>query len=256
MNEPIWEGVYADFTEAPQDGPGYDSERWRSAILAKLAATRAAAAQHTTTIPAEVCYQDSMLPVVAALVLAARGRVEVLDFGGALGADYYPVVRSLPVNADISFHIVENNAVCALGRKAFSDDPKVHFHERLPPPSEVTCDIIHLGSSLHYVADWQALLQGFCNYSPSYLLLSDLPAGEIPTYASSQRYYESRMPVWFFNAKEVIQCVTDLGFSLQLKARYLSTILGVAQPCPQDNFEEEYRLGYSSIMLFSNGGEA
>jgi len=107
-----------------------------------------------------------------------------------------------------------------------------------------------LCSSLQYVEDWKGLIGDLARYGAEYLLLVDLPAGDIPTYATVQNYYESKIPYWFFNVKDVIDSVTGAGFKLLFKSTYIGERLGKEQPLPQKNFPEEYRAGDSCNLLF------
>jgi hypothetical protein len=78
-------------------------------------------------------------------------------------------------------------------------------------------------------------------------------AGDIPTYVSIQNYYGSRIPVWFFNVNEIIEVMSGEGLELINKSTYISRILGIEQPYPQENFEDLYKLGNSCNLLFARG---
>jgi len=248
MNRPIWQGVYKDFSEVPAEGPGHSGEQWIKNSLKKIDQLRKLADQ-PKTVPLVTAYRESLLPLLSSLVYAETGRVRILDFGGGLGFTYYQVAGGLPDTAHLEFHIIEMGEVCEAGKVFFQNEPKIFFHAELP--TEVNeFDIVHIGSSLQYVEDWRNVMASLCGYQPGYILFTDLPAGDIRTYASSQYYYGSKMPCWFFNVAEVIGAVCENGYGLIFKASYMSRILNEEQPYPQANFSEEYRLGYPGILLF------
>ena len=249
MKVPIWEGVYENFQEVPATGPGFRGEEWIRNSLKKIKTLRDAAKENKT-VPTVTSYRESLLPVITSTVYKELRRARVLDFGGGIGFTYYQVARSLPKTDNFEYHIVEMKQVCETGREVFKDEANVFFHSRLPNDIE-RVDIVHMGSSLHYIEHWRETLARLCEYIPRYFLFTDLTAGDIPTYASSQKYYGSRIPIWFFNVDEIIDVMSGEGWELIFKSTYTPKILGVEQPYPQDNFEDVHKLGYPCILLFA-----
>jgi len=50
---------------------------------------------------------------------------------------------------------------------------------------------------------------------------------------------------------EVINAMTRQNYYLVFKSAYVATILGQEREIPQDNFEEQYRLGHTCSLLFA-----
>lgn len=246
---PIWEGVYESFQEVPSMGPGFNGRTWVENSLSKIR-TLHQAANEKKTIPAVTKYSNSLLPLVTCMVHDESRSASVLDFGGALGFTYYQVLKSLPNPSGFKYHIIEAEEICKVGRDFFKDDASIFFHSEFPKDMGII-DILHIGSSLHYVEKWAETLRRLCGYMPRYVLFTDLAAGDIPTYASAQNYYDSKIPVWFFNIDELMAVLIQKGYQLIFKASYNASILGIEQDCPQENFEERYRLGASCILLFA-----
>ncbi len=249
MKVPIWEGVYESFKEVPATGPGFRGEEWIRNSLKRIKTLRDTAKENKT-VPTVTTYPESLLPVITSTVYKELRRARVLDFGGGIGFTFYQVARSLPKTDNFEYHIVEMKQVCEAGREFFKDEANVFFHSRLPNDIG-RVDIVHMGSSLHYIEHWRETLARLCEYVPRYFLFTDLTAGDIPTYASSQKYYGSRIPVWFFNVDEIIDVMSGEGWELIFKSTYTPKILGAEQPYPQDNFEDMYKLGYPCILLFA-----
>ena len=120
--------------------------------------------------------------------------------------------------ADAEFHIVESPALVDAGARLFEADRRVNFHDRLPaslPP----LDLLHISTALQYVDDYPALLTSLIAYRPRYVLMVDLPAGDIPTFATGQvNVRGSVIPSWFFNAPEIIALVESAGYRVTFKA--------------------------------------
>jgi putative methyltransferase (TIGR04325 family) len=117
------------------------------------------------------------------------------------------------------------------------------------PASPETFDIVHLGSSLHYIDNWRSLISQLAGYKPTYFLLTDLTAGDIPTFVTAQNYYGAKIPVRFFNITEVLDAMSASGFKLIFKSRFRGTYLDKVQPVPQENFPQELRLGDTCSIL-------
>jgi putative methyltransferase (TIGR04325 family) len=228
----VWEGVYAGFDEVPAVGDGFSGERWTRAVSG-------AAAQ-----PA----YPSLLAILLAVAETGTGPIRVLDFGGGTGSGYRHAKESVP-GLKVDYHVVEMPNVCEAGRPMFAGDQAIHFHSEMPIVSEL--DVAHFGSSIQYVRDWQGLLKQVARLNPKYILFSDLAAGENPTYASAQTYYDSRIPVWFFNFADFSGFLGSLGFGLRFRVRADTSYFGEKRECPQENFPPEYRLGYPSHALFA-----
>lgn len=244
MKNNIWEGIYRSFKELPVLGDGFQSDQWiidsRRKMIDLLKEDKSSIFSLRNVEP--------FLPVVVALIDNGKKDIKILDFGGNLGITYSQL-RSSAISRKIEYHIVENHRVCEEGKKLFSLDKSIQFHDSLPENLGYV-DIVHIHSVLQYVQDWKSKIKQLMAYRPKYFLLVNLSAGNIPTYATVQNYYDSKLPYWFLNINEVIDIFRAEGFELLFKSTYHATILGREQEIPQDNFPEEYRLGNACNLLF------
>ncbi len=251
MIKHIWEGIYNSFDECPKCDRGFESDRWvcqeTNKINRLLEATK-----DNKTIPSVISCQMSLLPFLAALVSvnSKGGKVSILDFGGGLGSGYISVVAGCTSRDAVDYHIVDTKNICRAGKSYYKDDRQIHYYDCLPKEIQ-SVDIVHLCSSLQYIEDWKGLLYDIAAYNPQYILLVDVPAGDIPTYATVQNYYESKIPYWFFNVNDIISTMSSTNYTLLFNSSYAGTYLGKQQPMPQDNFPEEYRVGKSCNLLFN-----
>jgi putative methyltransferase (TIGR04325 family) len=244
----IWEGVYSRFADVPVVGDAHNSETWVSKSAGNTSNLLRSLAR-SSSIPEVPQYQSSLLPLLAAIAAAVRAGTAILDFGGGLGATYLSVVAGMPGGKGLDYHIVETPAICSAGKDLFHSDPKVHFHSTLPAAPKAF-DIVHMGSSLQYIDDWRALIAQLASYTPTYILLTDLTAGDIPTFVTAQNYYGAKIPVRFFNINEILYAMAACGFKLIFRSRFKGTYLGKVQQAPQENFPPELRLGDTCSLLF------
>lgn len=250
--EYIWEGVYGTFDETPAVGEGFRSQRWVEQSL-KNVTSLLKQAKDSSSVPSSVVHRDNLLPFLASLLGHGSERVSILDFGGGLGATYVSVSQSVDSQQGFEYHIVDLDKICEIGTELFKDDDRIHFHSSLPDSLE-DVDIVHIESSLQYVEEWEDILGKLAGFDAKFFLFTNLSAGDIPTYATTQQYYESRIPYWFFNLDEVVTTLSKLGYSLQFKSTYIHRILGEEQKFPQNNFPEKLRLGNSCNLLFRRAG--
>ena len=243
----IWEGVYRSFDEAAadQEGPGFDGTTWhtRSAVSARECL---AALQAGQPIPQFHKQRSVLLPPVAALLLAQRPRLRILDFGGNLGIGYLTLVESIPEAARrIEYTIVEKPKTCEEGRRLLAGD--IGYHSALPEHG--TFDLVHSSSALQYVQDWQRVLERLAGYPADFILLSDVFAGSIPTFVTLQRYYDSRIPHWFWNLDEFLTPWTQAGYRVDMKTFASSRRLGIDDTLPMGHFPNTHRLEQTLHIL-------
>jgi hypothetical protein len=94
------------------------------------------------------------------------------------------------------------------------------------------------------------LLEKFASYEPRLIMLSGLNAGDIETFVTYQNYYGSKIPVWFWNVREIIGALRNLDYNLIYKSLLESSYLGKVQPLPMGNFPPEYRLKRKCNLIF------
>lgn len=239
MNSNIWEGTYSRFEDVPVIGKGYNGSVW----LEK--SRRCIKEIHD----AGLMYRESLLPFLVTLTHQRDGKLVVLDLGGNLGGTYFLTRAALSETNVLSYHIVETAAIVREGKKEFSTEGNLHFHSSLP--KDLTVNIVYSGSTLQYIHDWKKMLTTLCTYGPSYILLDDVPAGNIPTFATAQCFYDSRVPYWFFNREEIVQTMKKNRYGLVFSALYYATILGKEQPLPMENFPADQRLSRTCHLLFA-----
>tara|TARA_B100000315_G_scaffold132657_1_gene122152 strand:- start:7513 stop:8283 length:771 start_codon:yes stop_codon:yes gene_type:complete len=245
----IWEGVYNSWEEAPGDDDAHEGKVWINKVTDR-AQKALVAYRSNETVSLAALTQDYVLSVAGGMLLSSiKGDLCILDFGGGMGASYFPLISSVSHPEKVEFHIVEGKTICKRSREILGDFAKLHFHEQLPPlPRPV--HIVHAGSSIQYIADWKGLLAEFADYRPRLLVLEDLMAGNIPSFITTQNYYGKKIRSWFLNINELIEEVQTLGYQLIYKSRYTHEILGEVGPLPMENFSPEYRLNYGSHLMF------
>ena len=114
----IWEGIYSSFQFAEEEakGPGFNGDVYRKRSL--QASTECfATLKSGNPIPPFHKQRSTHLPPTVAMMLGAKERVKILDFGGGLGIGYMTLAESIPTDLKrIEYTILEVPEVCKSGR--------------------------------------------------------------------------------------------------------------------------------------------
>ena len=238
----IWDGIYAHYREVPVRGPGHVGGTW---IEETQAHTRwiIAEAQKPATYPTYVSSYYSLMAILVATLRNPVRPVRILDFGGSMGCGYVQLMGSLSNDAQVEYHIVDNQQSCTIGSKLFRSEERVRFHSTLPKLAG-TVDLLFLGSVLQYIEDYAGLLQQLLAYRPRWVLLVFHPIGDIPTFATAQNNIKgSVLAYWFFNVHEVVALFQQHGYRLIFRNL-------VERKFNMENFPVNYRLEQMSNLLF------
>jgi len=239
----IWEGIYSSFSEAPADDGVFISGEWLKKQSARIEAMRKDDSSSSITSA------YALTPILATMADGIN-QVRVLDFGGGLGTEYLSAVGSINKNHSVDFTIIDNDAICERGRKLFSGDDDIRFSSGMPDVQR-SFDVVHAGSSIQYVDDWKSLLNTFASYAPKYILLSEVVAGDNPSFVTVQQWYGKGILVRFLNMGELQDFMSEIGYELILKQSYISKSNGNGEPLPMGNFPEKYQVKYTTNLTFS-----
>lgn len=240
----IWEGVYESFQEAKSNldiAPHtFDQNpKWRQRLHEKL--MHELQNYYHEGLPPKTIRFDYPLDIILAMMLANQSHLKILDFGGGLGLQFIQAMTNIQLNmSQVEYHIVELPQVTELGKKTLSEFKQIQFSEALPAQQKM--DLVHLGSALQYIEEWQDLLKSLSQYQPEYMILSDVLAGECPSFVTTQYYYGERIPVWFLNIDELIQHLSRCGYALIYATKHYANVLGQTGPLPTQNLPHNNQL--------------
>jgi putative methyltransferase (TIGR04325 family) len=249
----IWEGVYKTFEDALKDttGSGFSGNTYQERSLA-AANECLVALDSNEPIPNFHKQRSNFLPVVVAMAMGNKidsdSTLTILDFGGGLGIGYMVLKESMSNNIkSVDYAIIEVPEVCSVGKTLFKKN-EIKYQDSILPFQEF--DIIYASSVIQYIEDWQALLIKFSDLKPQFILLSDVFAGTIESFVSLQNYYGSRIPHWFLNLDDLVNCFSDVGYQLIMKSYATSRRLDHEDIIPMSNFPKRNQLKMTLHLLF------
>ncbi len=233
----VWQGIYPDRRSiATNDRYDDDVEvkkhsRWTQAALDALRRGQKPALWHES------------LAVLSATIGARAGKVGVLDFGGGVGSGYVHLLAALSDDIAIDYHVVDLDAMCAEGRRVFSNDKRITFHESLAQFNGQP-DIVYVNSVLQYIDDYGGLLRQLAALNAAFVLLERLAVGNFPTFASKQHNLDGKvLAYWFLNRDEIVGELEAWGYTFLCEG-------WDEQEFDQSNFPETHRIGRMGNLLF------
>ena len=249
MDRPIWEGIYQNIHEVKTVGNGFNSDTWVNQSKVKVQEYLANVNESNPIPP--IPLRPTSLALVATMVRKNQeGSQKIIDFGGGLGFSYLSFIQSCRQATNYEYHIIESPEICKAGEEILSGYPNLFFHPDIQGLPFEKVDIIYMNSVLQYITDWKSLLAYLLGLKTKVFLMDDVPAGDIPTFATAQNYYESKLPCWFFNVSEIITFFESYDYTLEYKSKFFGTILGKIQELPMSNFPPEYQLDHPCTLLF------
>jgi putative methyltransferase (TIGR04325 family) len=203
-------GNYSSWSEAAAAARGYaDPSILANSIEAsRLVKTHQAAFERDGIAFASMEYHFPLAWALAR-VAAWRGRLNVLDIGGALGSTYHQNRHLLPKHLQISWSIVEQPAYVEAGRREFSND-EVTFHASAQEALGArTYDLLLLSGVLQYVAEPDNLLDSLLGHDFPAIILDRIPLIESPARRLTVQslplsLYRASYPAWFFSEIELL----------------------------------------------------
>jgi putative methyltransferase (TIGR04325 family) len=149
-----FEGNYSSWEEASSHCSGYDSEHILEKVLeATLKVKNGEAVFERDSV---LFYEPEYVwAVLSGLLLAAtqnQGKLNVLDFGGALGSTYFQHRKFLGLLQEVRWNIIEQSGFVEIG-KNYIQDTNLRFYSTIEEcASDNNINVILLSSVLQYLS--------------------------------------------------------------------------------------------------------
>lgn len=221
-----WTGDYRTWAEAAADSTGYDAQLILDRIeAAALQVKRGEAAyERDGVLFDEIEYS---WPLLAGLLSAAArdgGRLEVVDFGGALGTTYFQNRAFLSTLPEVRWNVVEQPHFIARGRAGFQDD-RLRFHDSIDAClAEGRPNVLVLSSVLQYLERPYELLAGARRFPSVIVDLTPVHGGDrdrLTVQRVPPSIYPARYPCWLFSEGRLLAALRE---SFRLVAAFDCTL--------------------------------
>jgi putative methyltransferase (TIGR04325 family) len=148
-------------------------------------------------------------PLVSCLtrVALAKGKLRVVDYGGALGSSYHQCRALLPELGDVHWTIVEQAPLVASG-KQYLETAQLRFEETLDAcVAHGRPDVVLLSGVLQYLPEPYALLEQIARLRIEYLILdrnaASLTSELITVQVLPRTLYPASYPSWLFDCERL-----------------------------------------------------
>jgi putative methyltransferase (TIGR04325 family) len=235
---PPFEGVYASFGDVPGVGTFAQSAMWEDQQRYVVRLSRAAAGPAGMR---RLIRSKALLPATVAFLARQRQPVRILDFGGGGGQDFGHLLLSADPASDLTYHVIDTANICAIGREAWADDPRITFDAELPREG-TPFDLVYAFSSIQYVEDTDGLMRRFASFRPRAILLMAHPMAD-EAFVRKQTNMDVAVPQVVVSLPQVREVLGGLGYNLAMRG-WSETDLNV------DNYEEAHRVPGDANLLF------
>ena len=202
-----FEGDFATWEEANSHCTGYDAEEILAKVLASTLKVKhgEAAAERDSVLFDQIEYT---WPVLAGLMWAAArssGRLNVLDFGGALGSSYFQNRKFLQSLPDVRWNVVEQPHYVDAGRKHIQD-AQLQFYKTVEEClSEHQPNVILLSSVLQYLESPADLVSELNKIGAVCLVVDRTPftlQDKLVVQKVPAAIYSASYPIWILSLPE------------------------------------------------------
>ena len=151
--------------------------------------------------------------VLAWLLRAAIGngcRLNVLDFGGALGSSYFQCRAFLGGLEEVRWSVVEQKNVVSCGKEHFEDDHLRFYYSIDECLERERVQVILLSAVVQYLEDPHAFLEDLAGRKIKYMLFDrtpvvpDISRDVLKIQRVPKDIYEASYPVWFLERKHFL----------------------------------------------------
>lgn len=182
--------------------------------------------------------------------------VKILDFGsGALDIYFelnsiinvYSKFNKKKIRKKIVIDFVELPEILKIYKKIdFSKNFKVNLNNEIPVKKKF--DIIHISNSLHYVDEPADFIKKIISMNAKYIILNSTKIGENKKFISIQKFYDYKIPLWFFNLSELVKKFKP-KYELIFVSNYLHKYLGKYTEIQMKNFPKKFRIDHTKTLI-------
>lgn len=214
-------GNYASWAEAKKHASGYDGDAiFQRVREAALKVKRGEAVFERDS----VCFykEDYRWPALACLLTIAAergGKLNVLDFGGALGSFYFQHRKFFNRLKSIRWSVIEQAHFVECGKNELQNE-ELKFYANIDEClANEKVDVVFLSSVLQYLEKPESMLIAVSNTKADYILIDRTPFIEnsnnrLTVQSVPESIYKASYPAWFFSSNKFDELIIKIGYRL------------------------------------------
>ncbi|GAB3927657.1 methyltransferase, TIGR04325 family [Mucilaginibacter myungsuensis] len=207
-----WQGNYASWEEAKKHCVGYDDDSILKKTLDAVLKVKngEAAYERDTVLFDKPDHNWAMLTYMLKTATENKGKLSVLDFGGALGSSYFqnlPLLKGVDI---LEWSIVEQPHYINAGNEHIADSNLKFYTNVDGCLKERQPNVLLLSSVLQYLPDPTAMLKMLLDLKIKYLIIDRTPIikegkDRLTIQTVPDYIYKASYPAWFFNERELVK---------------------------------------------------
>lgn len=162
---------------------------------------------------------DYAWPVLAGLIWAAArngGRLNVLDFGGALGSSYFQGRTFWRALSDVRWNVVEQPHYVKVGQAQIQDERLRFYNTIADCLSDNKPNAVLLSSVLQYVADPEKVIDELKRIRPSAIVIDRT----IINHSDVHRIYAQHVPATIYPASYPCRSLSEASLRTSMEPDY------------------------------------
>lgn len=214
-----FEGNYATWEEAKEAAIGYDEPSIAEKVYLS---TQKVIAGEATYERDSVCFNDISYNYRLLFVLAMAGgisrKINVLDFGGSLGSEYWRHRKIIDSEGiAVSWNVVEQKNYVQFGKQL--DCNEVDFYSSIDDYSkkQSNTDVLVFSGVMQFLDDWRAILNEALSLTPHYLLIERQPVADkeiICVQHVGEQIYNASYATRIIAKNDLINFIKSLGYKI------------------------------------------
>ena len=236
-----WHGINKNFDKKAKKDNVFENEIWAKKQFIKLEKILHYKKKKKNNFD----YSEYCLSVIAASL--KKKKISILDYGGGVAEEYFKLKESLK-NKKINFFLLETKQLIMLLKKK-GLDKEINLLTKICDFEKK--DIIHFGSSFHYIENWKLILKKCLKYKPEYLIFVDLLCGKIErTFSTNQLYYKKKIPIWVFKEDDIINFLQKNNYQIIYESNFSSEFFKKNKSKLMRNFPSNLRINCPKQLVF------
>lgn len=206
-------GKYGTWEEAEKHANGYNEQSILDNVYnaTKKVISGEAAYERDSVLFYEKSYNYRILFLIA-LLGTRQPEVNILDFGGALGSEFWKNLDMINrVNTKISWNIVEQKNFVSLGRKKLENIQNLFFYSQIEDIDK-KIDIVLFSSVLQYLPEYQNIIWRALALRAKYILVERQcisNESRICIQHVEDNIYKATYPVRIIGERELLSQFSD-----------------------------------------------
>jgi len=207
-----WVGNYSTWNAAKKDSKGYES----GDILTKVFDSTLAVSLGKATYERDSFlfydedYDLELIALILSVALKNKGKVNVLDFGGALGSTFFKNRKFISSVKNLKWIVVEQPSFVKLGQKNF-ESKQLSFCKDLNSFSKKNkFNIVLFSSVLQYLENPFEVIKKSVSLNPKYIVVLRTSftdsKNRIAVQKVNPKIYSATYPCHIFNERYFLDC--------------------------------------------------